>query len=144
MDTTNGDTVHVIATSVDGTRAALDEATALARGRSGRVVLFLRRAATSLNGPESGNSDDTERALRRLTDSYNPRPNVLACVCQRAIDIVQLFQSPGLVVIGGDTRLLVPTAEQRLARALTRLGCQVTFVHVPRRRFVSPFAAAAQ
>jgi hypothetical protein len=65
-------------------------------------------------------------------------------VCTRAIDVIQLFQSPGIVVIGGKARWWWPTAEQRLAEDLTRLGCHVTFVHVPRGRFVPPLVAAAR
>lgn len=143
--TANGGTVHVIATSLEGTREALEAATALARGLCGRVVVFLRRASTDLNVPDPNiDNNETEQALRRLTDSYTPRPNVLSCVCKRAIDVVQLFQSPGLVVIGGKARWWWPTAEQRLAEDLTRLGCHVTFVHVPRGRFVPPLVAAAR
>ena len=143
--TANGGTVHVIATSLEGTREALEAATALARGLCGRVVVFLRRASMDMNLPNRNiNNDETEQALRRLADSYTPRPNVLSCVCTRPIDVVQLFQSPGLVVIGGKARWWWPTAEQRLARDLTRLGCHVTFVHVPRGRFVSPLVAAAR
>lgn len=127
-------TVHVIATSLEGTRAALDTATALACGLSGQVVLFIPRAAP----------DETENDLRRLTECYTPRPKVFTCVCENATAVVQLFQSPGLVVIGGYARLWWPTAEQRLACALARLGCHVTFVHVPRRRFVSPLIVAAR
>jgi len=47
-------------------------------------------------------------------------------------------------VIGGEMRWWWPSAEQRLAHALTRLGCHVTFVHVPRSRFVPPLVAAAR
>ncbi len=141
----NGGTVHVIATSLEGTREALEAAAALARGLCGRVVVFLRRASTDLNVSDQNiNNDETEQALRRLTDLYTPRPNALSCVCERAIDVVQLFQSPGLVVIGGKARWWWPTAEQRLAQALTRLGCHVTFVHVPQGRFVPPLVAAAR
>jgi hypothetical protein len=127
-------TVHVIATSPEGTRAALDVATALARSVSGRVALFIRRGA----------ADRTSDGLRRLTESCTPRPNVFTCVCEKTTDVVQLFQSPGLVVIGGHTRTWWPTAEQRLARDLARLGCHVMFVHVPHRQFVSPLVAAAR
>jgi hypothetical protein len=143
--TANGGTVHVIATSLEGTREALEAATALARGLCGRVVVFLRRGSTDLNVPDpSIDKNETEQAVRRLTNSYTPRPNVLSCVCKRPIDVVQLFQSPGLVVIGGKVRWWWPTAEQRLAQALTRLGCHVTFVHVPRGRFVPLLVAAAR
>ena len=103
--TANGGTVHVIATSLEGTREALEAATALARGLCGRVVVFLRRASTDINvSDQNVNNNETEQALRRLTDSYTPRPNVLSCVCKRAIDVIQLFQSPGIVVIGGRAR----------------------------------------
>jgi hypothetical protein len=143
--TANGGTVHVVATSLEGTREALEAATALARGLCGRVVVFLRRASTDLNVADQNiDNHETEQALRRLTDSYTPRPNVLSCVCKRAIDIVQLFQSPGRVVIGGKARRWWPTAEQRLAEDLTRLGCHVTFVHVPRGQFVPPLVATAR
>jgi hypothetical protein len=143
--TSNGGTVHDIATSLEGTREALEAATALARGLCGRVVVFLRRASADLNVPgQNVDNNETEQALRRLTDSYTPRPNVLSCVCKHAIDVIQLFQSPGIVVIGGKARWWWPTAEQRLAEDLTRLGCHVTFVHVPRGRFVPPLVAAAR
>jgi hypothetical protein len=143
--TANRRTVHVIATSVEGTREALDAATALARGTCARVLVFLRRSAASPNVSDQGiDNDETVNALKRVTDSYTPRPKVVSCVFGNAIDVVQLFQSPGLVVIGGDARRWWPTAEQRLAQDLTRLGCHVTFVHVPHSRFVPPFVAAAR
>jgi hypothetical protein len=88
--------------------------------------------------------NELAQAFRHLTASYTPRPRALFYVSGRATDVVQLFQSPGLVVIGGETRLWWPTAEQRLAGALTRLGCQVTFVQVPRRPFVPPLLTAAR
>jgi hypothetical protein len=140
----DGGTVHVIATSLEGTREALEAATALARGFSGRVVLFLRRPAEAVQALDADADILRLDTLKRLAASYTPRPNVLSCVCERATDVVQLFQSPGLVVIGGEARWWWPTAEQRLACALTRLGCHVTFVHVPRGRFVSPLVAAAR
>jgi hypothetical protein len=110
-----GGTVHVIATSLAGTRAALDAATALARGFGGRVVLFLRRQPSEANaGEEEAALNELAQAFRHLTASYTPRPRALFYVSGRATDVVQLFQSPGLVVIGGETRLWWPTAEQRL------------------------------
>jgi hypothetical protein len=140
----DGGTVHVIATSLEATREALETAAALARGSSGRVVLFLRRASPDVQPADPRGEGVQLAALKRLTESYTPRPQVLSCVCEHAADVVQLFQSPGLVVIGGETRWWWPTAEQRLARALTRLGCHVTFVHVPQGDFVSPLIAAAR
>ncbi len=141
----NGGTVHVIATSLEGTREALDAATALARGICGSVTLFLRTSSSAPDlSDQDDNGDKTVDALKRLTHSYTPRPKVLSCLYTNPIDVVQLFQSPGLVVIGGEMRWWWPSAEQRLAHALTRLGCHVTFVHVPRSRFVPPLVAAAR
>jgi hypothetical protein len=138
-------TVHVIATSLEGTRAALHAATALARGFGGRVVLFLRREFdVVLSTEDQAVADERDSAFRQLAESYTPRASVFSCVAERATDVMQLFQAPGLVVICGNTRLWWPTSEQRLARTLTRLGCQVTFVHVPHGRFVSPLTQAVR
>jgi hypothetical protein len=131
-------TVHVIATSLDGTREALEAATVFARGLSGRVVVFVPRASSNVRSPQRDTTADrAEAALRGLADSCTPRPSVLSCVCEHAIDVVQLIRSQLPVFIGGEARMWWPTAEQRLARALTRLGCHVMFVHVPRGHFVS-------
>jgi len=138
----SGRTVHVIATSQEGTREALEAAATLARGRSARVVVFVRRVTPGVHSLPEDHDETVEAAFRRLIDSYTPRPTVMSYVCEQAIDVVQLFQPPGLVVIGGETRRWWPTAEQRLAHALTRTGCHVTFVHVPRGEFVSPLVAA--
>lgn len=135
-------TVHVIGTSLEATREALVAATALARGLAGRVALFLCRPS-----PIRRLSDEAQRAendIKRLAESFTPPPNVLSCVCDRPIDVAQLFLSPGIVVIGGAARLWWPTPEQRLARALAKFGCHVTFVHVPRVQFVSPLVAVAR
>lgn len=138
-----GQTVHVIATSLEATREALVAATALARGVAGRVALFLCRPS-----PTRPLSDkEAERAkndIKRLAESFTPPPSVLSCVCDRPIDVAQLFLAPGIVVIGGAARLWWPTPEQRLARALSNTGCHVTFVHVPHVRFVSPLIVAAR
>ena len=76
----SGGTVHVIATSLEGTREALEAATALARGLCGRVVVFLRRASADLNVPgQNIDNNETEQALRRLTDCTR-----LALTCSRA------------------------------------------------------------
>lgn len=113
-----GSVVYVVATSVEGTREALEVATAWARGVSGRAVLLVPRA-------------EEEHAIRQLADVYSPRPDVLACVWERSIDLLQLVHVSGRVVLGGVSRWGWPTAEERLARVLTRAGCHVTFAHVP-------------
>lgn len=138
-----GPTVHVIATTIEATREALDAACALARGLSGRVALFVCRRS-SVHGSVDSEDERAETELRRLAESSTPAASVFSCVCDRPIDVSQMFLPPGLVVIGGVARHWWPTAEERLARALAQLGCHVTFVHVPAAPFVPPLIAAAR
>jgi len=118
------DVVYVIATSVEGTRAALGVATAWARGHSGNVVLLVRRG--------DGGAQCLESTLRGMADVCTPRPHVLSCVCDRALDLLQMIQPSGVVVMGGGTRWGWPTAEERLAHALIGAGHRVMFAYLPR------------
>lgn len=128
---TAADTVHVIASSPEGTRHALGIATAMARGTGARVALLLRRAfPDGLAASPDLNSDETEQRIKEMVEASDPRPSVVAYVSKHPLDVFQLFASPGIVVIGGESRRWFPTPEQRLARDLTRLGCHVTFVQV--------------
>jgi|RhiMethySRZTD1v2_1073278.scaffolds.fasta_scaffold838606_2 hypothetical protein len=135
-----GDVVHVIATSLEGTRAALDLAITRLRGTTSRILLFSIRP-----GPVSTwrwiPSPATEQTLWRLAKSLAPPPRVFSCVCEHPTDVVQLFTASPLVIVGGTVGRWWPTAEQRLVRNLSDLGCRVTFVSVASRSFVSPFRA---
>jgi hypothetical protein len=141
MDTIGSrETVYVIGTSLEGTREALDTVSALSPGTQHRIVLVLQRSPAATRGDRARPSArGAAEALRQLASSISPRPDLLSCVCERAVDVVQLFRSPGLVLIGGSIGRWWPTAEQRLARALSELGCRVTFVQLPRGSFRSPF-----
>lgn len=107
--------VQVIATSREGTREALRAANAFAQGSSKNILLFVRpsrRAAVLPPASELANA------------------TVLSYEGGRAQDLLQLIRRSVLVVVGGRTRLVWPTPEQRLARTLTRSGCRVAFAHV--------------
>jgi len=132
----------VIATTVDATREALAAASALARGLSGRVAVFICRRSSGY-GSVDPEDERAETELRQLVKSSTPTPSVLSCVCDRPIDVTQMFLAPGFVVIGGVARHWWPTADERLARALAQLGCHVTFVHVPSTPFGSRLITAA-
>jgi hypothetical protein len=136
-------TVHVVGTTIEATREALTAACALARGLSGRVAIFICKRSSDY-GSEDEEHKRAERELRRLAESCVPSASVLSCVCDRPIDVAQMFLPPGFVVIGGAARRWWPTAEERLARALAQLGCHVTFVHVPAASFVSPLITSAR
>jgi hypothetical protein len=136
-------TVHVVGTTIEVTREALTAACALARGLSGRVAIFICKRSSDYGSADEEHKR-AERELRRLAESCVPSASVLSCVCDRPIDVAQMFLPPGFVVIGGAARRWWPTAEERLARAFAKLGCHVTFVHVPAASFVSPLIAAAR
>jgi hypothetical protein len=138
-----GPTVHVIGTTIEATREALAAAGALARGLSGRVAIFVCKRSSDYGSADEEHKR-AERELKRLAESCVPSASVLSCVCDRPIDVAQMFLPPAVVVIGGAARRWWPTAEERLARALAKLGCHVTFVHVPAVAFVSPLVAAAR
>jgi hypothetical protein len=138
-----GPTVHVISTTIEATGEALIAAGALARGLSGRVAIFVCKRLSDYGSAGEGQKR-AERELRRLAGSCVPSASVFSCVCDRPVDVAQMFLPPGFVVIGGVARRWWPTAEQRLARALAKLGCHVTFVHVPAASFVSPLIAASR
>jgi hypothetical protein len=134
-------TVHVIATTIEATREALAAACALARGLSGRVAVFICRRSSGY-GSVDPERERAEIQLRRLAESSTPAARVLSCVCDRPIDVKQMFAPQGVVVIGGIARHWWPTPEERLARALAQVGCHVTFVHVPAAPFVPPMRTA--
>jgi hypothetical protein len=124
-------TIHVVASSIEGTRQALHVATAMARGSGARVALLLRRTSPDGLVPNGDiNNDNSETIVQTLVEDFAPKPSVIGFVSRRPIDVVQLLEQPAVVVIGGESRRWWPSAEQRLARDLTRLGCQVTFVQV--------------
>ena len=138
-----GPTVHVISTTIEATGEALIAACALARGLSGRVAIFVCKRLPDYGSAGEGQRR-AERELRRMAESFAPSASVFSCVCDRPVDVAQMFLPPGLVVIGGAARRWWPTAEQRLARALVKLGCHVAFVHVPAASFVSPLVAGTR
>ena len=138
-----GPTVHVISTTIEATAEALTAACALARGLSGRLAIFVCKRSPAY-GSAGEEQKRAERELRRLAESFAPSASVFSCVCDRPVDVAQMFLPPGFVVIGGVARRWWPTAEQRLARALAKLGCHITFVHVPAGSFVSPLIAGSR
>lgn len=123
--------VHVIATTFEGTRAALATAVPLARGFGARLVVLVPRivsCAEELALP----TESTELLAKCYT-------NVLHDTGADAD--VQMLSSIGLddlvstvcgvgsfVVLGGPTGRWLTSPEERFANRLARLGCSVVFV----------------
>src|SRR5438105_1506496 len=124
-------TVHVVATTVPGTRAAMSAATALAKGLESPVHVIAARHL--LPGAPFEQQLAAFRALRReileLPDVTSVRVRVLPCVCRRLSDVAQLLAPRAVVVIGGRSHRWWSSPEQRLAHTLTGAGFHVLFVH---------------
>lgn len=111
-------TVHVLATTPDGTRAALAAGRSLARRRHAHVVLLITARGEW----------ETARSVR-VARQFDQSMPIRICQGRDATDAVkQAVPALALVVIGGPARRWWPTAEQRLAERLCRHGRDAVFV----------------
>jgi hypothetical protein len=124
--------LQVVATTDEGTRRALAEATRLANGSGTRVLLLVPQVVPFFR---SG-GDPTEAV--RITNRYRALAtdlgaNVLVrlCVCRRLDDVFRWMLGPrACVVIGGRRRWWWPTPAERMAVRLKRRGHDVVFARV--------------
>lgn len=125
--------VHVLGTTVEGTRCALRSAKQLTEGSDAEIVLLAPRVTSFFSAFDPGSN---ERAVviqehLELADRVGVDATVLFCVCQRLDDVVhQLLGRSSLVVVGGRRGTCWPSREQRLVRRLTGEGYPVVFVQV--------------
>lgn len=124
-------TVHVLVTTVEGTRAAVAAAAPIARERRAPVVLLFER--------EDWETTRSLRAAREVDPSVSTR-----CLAGAGIidSVKALVPVRATIVIGGATCWWWPTRAQRLAARLLRHGRDAIFVgspHTPpRRQKISP------
>ena len=114
-------TVHVLGTTVEGTRAAIAAAIPVARKRRAPVVLLIEH-------------DDWQaaRCLRAIRET-DPTITAKCLVGSNATEAVKEHVPVlALIVIGGSTRWWWPTRDERLAARLRRHGRDVMFVGCPR------------
>jgi hypothetical protein len=125
--------VHVLATTVEGTRCALTSAKRLTERLHARVVLLVPRL-TSFSVPFDPASDEAAVLIdehRALAASIGVHVTVLLCVCQRYGDVVhQMLSQSSLLVIGGRKRVWWPSREERLVSRLFAEGYPVVFAQV--------------
>ena len=125
--------VHVLATTHDGTRCALEVAKRLTRGLDAQVVLLLPRLASCSGGfnPAGPERDALVDEHRALAADVGVHVNVLFCVCHRYYDLVhQMLGRSSLLIVGGRTRTWWPTREERLVSRLASEGYPVVFAQV--------------
>ena len=126
-------TVHVLATTPEGTKSALVSAVGLSNTLHARIILLLPRL-NAFSVPvdrvrmEQAASVDEHRALAARLGA---RVDTLCCVCQRLDDVVhQMLGRSSLVIVGGRRRAWWPSREQRLVRRLIASGYAVVFAPV--------------
>jgi hypothetical protein len=105
--------ISVIATSPDGTRAALRTAAQLGSRGVGKLWLFVR-AEQSGQLPRGPDLNDATILM------YSGHEE----------DLLQLISRAGPIVVGGRAGLWWPTPEQQLARKFAQLGYRVIFARV--------------
>jgi DNA-binding winged helix-turn-helix (wHTH) protein len=123
-------TVNVIATTYEGTRAALQRARRLVFGMSARIVVLVPITDTEATDPflQRGRHPRIVET-RALLAGMNLRAQVLACVCRRPADLAPAMLSPvSPVVVGGPDGKFWPSGEQWLAWRLMWGGYPVVFV----------------
>ena len=123
--------IHVLATTIPGTRDALATAATLAKPGESRihVIAALPMPAKWTLDRQSGPVHALAKEIRRLPEMASGRVDVLPCVCRGITDITQLLPPHALIVIGGGSHRWWPTREQRLAHTLKALGYRVLFIH---------------
>jgi len=127
-------TIHVIATTDEGTRRALMEAQRLSEAFVGRriVVLVPHQVsyATPSIDPAEAPAIITER-YRTLVSKVGIEASVRLCFCRHEDDAFRwLLVKESIVVIGGRRRKWWPSHAERVARRLTKVGHQVIFATV--------------
>ena len=132
--------VHVLATTKDGTTSALATAKRLIAGLNAQVVLLVPRL-THVGTPFDPSGDERARLIdeyRTLAADVGVHVNALFCVCQRYDDVAHEMLGPSsLLIVGGRKRMLWPTREERLVRRLCAEGYSVVFAQVGARHAVA-------
>ena len=123
--------VHVLATSADGTRAALMAAGAHARDLEARIVLLVPNVvpyAQALDHPADSVGFVADR-FRTLAVELDVEVTIRVCLCRpEHASLAPLLPRDAVILVGGRTRRWWSTREQRLADALRRTGRRVLFV----------------
>src|SRR5262249_29337710 len=123
-------TVHVIATTFDGTRAALAAAVPLARGASARLVVLVPQIVSS-PAEVAIRCESTELMAARYQDvvrDLDAQAEIEIFVSVGLGDLVRrVCEAHSTVVVGGPVGHWLTSPEERFANRLARAGCQVVF-----------------
>jgi len=128
---TKGPPIHVVATTLEGTREALEAATALAGETCSRVYVIAQSGIPT--GVSRARATVAAQALaadiRTMSEALSPSVAVVPMLGRHPTDVIPLLPPRALVFIGGTSGRWWPSAAQRIAHAFARFGCRVVFVH---------------
>lgn len=136
----------VLATTVEGTRCALESAKRLTGDLDARVVLLVPdvRSYSIPFNPAGDDRLDIVAEHRTLVASLDLDATVLVCVCRRVTDVVrQMLGRSSLVIVGGHRGTWWPSREQRLVHRLIGEGYPVVFAQVGAREVQARVSVAA-
>jgi hypothetical protein len=140
--------VHVIATTFEGTRAAIAAAVPLAKGAGARLVVIVPRIVSYAVELDSGLEPTAffAKRYRELVEERGGAADIDVCLCRSIEDVVtRVAKDKSRVVIGGPAGRWLTSPEERFANRLIHAGCPVVFVACgtnPTQRRVPPGAAA--
>jgi hypothetical protein len=120
--------VHVIATTFDGTRAALAAAVPLARGSNGRLVVLVPHVVTSADDMEGPPESTALMAAcyEHMVRDLGAQAEIEICASIGLEELVaKVHDAQSLVVVGGPLGRWLTSPEERFANRLTLAGCQV-------------------
>jgi hypothetical protein len=115
--------IHVLATSIEGTRAALSAAKPMAQQSGLPVVLMIptRRDDRDANWLVAGYEQLARDVGQPVRVRIGMSPSEVAAMAS-------LSPVDSTVIIGGNSRWWWPTLEERIATGLRRTGRRVVFV----------------
>lgn len=123
--------VQVVATKGSATLAALRAARSLAAGLDARIVLVVPQVVhygEALDRPTVSPGFIADR-YRRMAEDLAMDVEIRVCVCRSQTGaLVSALPRDAVVLVGGKTRRLWPTAEQRLTAALVDRGYRALLV----------------
>src|SRR4051794_18138832 len=95
--------IHVIATTYDGTRAAIETAVLLARASHRSFgVLVPKVVPYPLAAHQPPAADDVVDRYKRLIEELGGEGHVRICLCRSVLDVIERLTIPGMtLVVGG-------------------------------------------
>ena len=143
--------IYVVATTIEGTRAAVTIASLLSRGSDSRLIVLVPTVTTYAAAvrPEATITASLFPQYRDLVRGLAPEARCRLCLCRTLDDLVtHLLPSGATVVVGGLGGGVPYYAGATLMQCLLVCGCRVVFVPVggadiaPRQRSVSAVLAS--